>query len=178
MEAKSGKILLCTNFAFRCFNYANIFVNKYVFLYAQVPRVVSLDLSKRSIKGSMPANWFAENFSAMGASLSALHTIDMSDNKLEGMGLPRFATLETLTVLDLSENSLRGDLTALALPPSLVVLNLDYNYFKGPVEASWFTNLSNLTSLRLTGNRLNCEVPRKCWYVWVVVGLMLLCVFL
>jgi hypothetical protein len=115
----------------------------------------------------MPPHWFAENFAGMGASLSALHTIDMSDNKLEGMDLPHFATLETLTVLDLSENSLRGDLSALALPPSLVVLNLDYNYFKGPVEASWFMNMSNVTTLRLSGNRLNCDVPRKCWYVCV-----------
>ena len=30
-----------------------------------------------------------------------------------------------------SENSLRGDLHALKLPPSLKILNLDYNYFRG-----------------------------------------------
>jgi hypothetical protein len=130
-----------------------------------VPRVVSLDVSKRQLKGALPADWFtgSRHAASLGASLAALHSLDASGNHLEGADHPAFAALQSLTLLDLSENSLRGDVHALRLPPSVTALNLDYNYFKGPVAAAWFAGLPNLTSLRLTGNRLNCEVPRKCW---------------
>jgi len=55
-------------------------------------------------------------------------------------------------------------LHALALPPSIEVLNLDYNFFKGPIDPNWFSHLPNVTILRLSGNRLKCELPKKCWH--------------
>jgi hypothetical protein len=46
----------------------------------------------------------------------------------------------------------------------LEVLNLDSNYLKGPIDPSWFEGLPNITILRLSGNRLKCEIPRRCWH--------------
>jgi Leucine-rich repeat (LRR) protein len=78
--------------------------------------------------------------------------------------LPAFADLPELTALDLSENSFRGDISELSLPPTIKVLNLDYNHFRGPISPTWFSNLSNLTHLRLSGNKLGCGIPLKCWH--------------
>mmetsp|Transcript_14906 Transcript_14906/g.19328 ORF Transcript_14906/g.19328 Transcript_14906/m.19328 type:complete len:661 (+) Transcript_14906:1389-3371(+) len=129
----------------------------------ELHRAVSFVACNVKATGFVPQNWF-EPFPLIGTALVALHTINISQNMLEGAEFPAFSELPELTALDLSENSLRGDLSLLSLPPSLKVLNLDYNHFKGPIEPKWFENLNNLTHLRLSGNRLGCELPRKCWH--------------
>ena len=128
-----------------------------------LPRAVKLDASKCKIKGAVPPGWF-DVTEGLGPSLAALTTLYLNENNLEGNDHPDFAQLRNLTTLDLSENTFRGDLHALRLPRTLKVLNLDYNYFKGPVDPSFFEGLPNVVSLRLSGNKLKCEVPRRCWH--------------
>jgi hypothetical protein len=109
--------------------------------------------------------WFGDEPS-LGRALVHLKTVYLHDNKLDGDvgGLPNWSVLHSLVTLDLSGNTLRGRLDALRLPPTLKVLNLDQNYFKGPIDPLWFWGIPNVEILRLSGNRLKCAVPKRCWH--------------
>ena len=132
-----------------------------------VPRVVSLDISSCKAEGSFPTapEWF-QPWPSLGKALVFLRTVYLNDNKLEGRSdeLPNWSDLKGLVTLDLSNNRLQGRVDALKLPPSLKVLNLDYNYMKGPINPLWFWSIPKVKVLRLSGNRLKCSIPKRCWH--------------
>ena len=80
------------------------------------------------------------------------------------ISLFRSGSSNTRTVLDLSNNTLRGRVDNLKLPQAIKVLNLDCNYMKGPINPSWFWGIPNCEILRLSGNKLKCAVPKRCWH--------------
>jgi len=76
-----------------------------------------------------------------------------------GGGIPsRITELTHLSVLDLLSNYLAGTLPQ-ALPSSLLNLRLGYNFFTGPIPASWGGTMSNLGNLSVSNNRLRGTIP-------------------
>ena len=67
----------------------------------------------------------------------------------------RFAYLNKLEVIDISDNRLKGRLSMsdnLSLPNGLTYFDIDYNDFDGDIEWNIFQNLYNLTELHLNDN--------------------------
>ncbi|CAD5174229.1 phytosulfokine receptor 1-like [Musa acuminata AAA Group] len=104
-------------------------------------RVVGLDLSNKSLKGSI-----SDSF----AGLDQLRRLDLSVNSLQGVVPPQLLRLPLLEFIDLSMNQLEGEIPSNLSLPAIRVFNISYNYFTGhhPI----FAGLSNLTSLDLTAN--------------------------
>eukprot|EP00581_Thalassiosira_minuscula_P017724 CAMPEP_0183720730 /NCGR_PEP_ID=MMETSP0737-20130205/13260_1 /TAXON_ID=385413 /ORGANISM="Thalassiosira miniscula, Strain CCMP1093" /LENGTH=1706 /DNA_ID=CAMNT_0025950645 /DNA_START=265 /DNA_END=5385 /DNA_ORIENTATION=- len=136
-----------------------------------LPNLKVLNLSNNELSGSMPS--FAK--------LSKLQIVDFRGNSISGSLSPDFLLSATfLQHLDLSENEITGNLHSWIPPASLKYLNFSSNYLASsiPVELglnngvglefldlsnNWFTfefqesfyrNMENLTSLRLSHNRL------------------------
>ncbi|XP_028773177.1 receptor-like protein EIX1 [Neltuma alba] len=114
--------------------------------------VDALDLSYYSLEGNIPLN--------LGY-LSRLQTLYLEGNQLEG-GIPKSLALCNLTVLDLSDNSLSGQLDEFVASfdqcgsISLQNLDLSYNCFTGSVPN--FSRFSVLERLYLSDNQLNGTV--------------------
>jgi len=87
-----------------------------------------------------------------------LSYLDLQANSLEG-GIPsRINELTQLEILDLTHNQLMGPLPE-ALPPNLLILDLDSNLFSGSIPAEWGTTRSRLESLDLSTNALTGPLP-------------------
>ncbi|XP_028796719.1 receptor-like protein EIX2 [Neltuma alba] len=115
-------------------------------------RLQYLDLSFTNLTGNIPPN--------LGY-LSRLQTLRLKENQLEG-GIPKSLALCHLTELDLSQNSLSGQLDDFVASfnhcanTSLLILDLSYNRFTGSVPN--FSRFSLLEILSLSNNQLNGTV--------------------
>ncbi len=115
-------------------------------------RVTGLDLSSRSLTGSIP--W------ELG-SLSELTVLDLSGNSLTGEIPHELGRLGKLTNLNLGSNSLTGEIPhELGRLGKLTNLNLGSNSLTGEIPTQ-LGNLSNLRGLGLGRNSLTGEIPTQ-----------------
>ena len=114
-------------------------------------RVIALDLSQNRLMGQIPAEL---------GSLSALHTLDLSQNYYLAGPIPAtLGDLAALTTLNLSFNGLSGAIPIeLGNASALETLELDYNGLTGPIPAE-LGNLSDLQLLSLSANDLTGPIP-------------------
>ncbi|KAG9149327.1 hypothetical protein Leryth_003292 [Lithospermum erythrorhizon] len=105
-----------------------------------------LDLSSNHFSGSIPEELFE---------IQALEiALNLSSNGLTGIIPLQITSLRKLSVLDLSDNRLAGDLIALGGLENLVSLNVSYNNFTGYLPDNKL--FRQLTAIELTGNEGLC----------------------
>ncbi|XP_017628919.1 receptor-like protein EIX2 [Gossypium arboreum] len=113
-----------------------------------------LSLAQNKISGPIP--------SSIGE-MSYLKFFDVSKNQLTGQIPLSIGDLSSSEFFDVSENELNG-----TFPPcfgqlkSLETLGFGYNLFEGVVLETYFSNLTRLTALRASQNRLRFE-PNSSW---------------
>ena len=94
--------------------------------------------------------------------IKSLRVLDISHNSINGQ-IPAigFGNLINLVHLDLSTNSIYGQIPALGLGnlSNLVHLDLSWNSIEGQIPALGFGNLSNLVHLDLSMNFIYGQIP-------------------
>lgn len=111
-----------------------------------LPHLRVLDVSNNQLTGYIPD----------GLSDMPLVYLDLSDNKLQGPLPQSFENMKYLRFLSVSYNQLSGPL--INFPPSLEILYIDHNQFRG----SLFPSLSqlNLTYFNGEGNQFSIPIPQ------------------
>ncbi|KAG2280950.1 hypothetical protein Bca52824_052170 [Brassica carinata] len=111
--------------------------------------MVGIDLSDNLLHGEIPEALFRQK---------NIEYLNLSYNFLEGQ-LPRLEKLPRLKALDLSHNSLSGQVTGnVSTPPGLTLLNLSHNCFSGIVTEK--EGLGKFPGA-LVGNGALCGIFRK-----------------
>ena len=116
------------------------------------PRVITLDLPFRQLKGTIPDDL---------GSLTNLTDLSLGYNELSGEIPAELSNLTNLETLHLHYNQLSGEIPAeLGGLTNLTDLSLGHNELSGeiPVEMG---SLTNLLRLRLWGNQLSGEIPAE-----------------
>jgi len=143
--------------------------------------LVSLYLSENNLEGKIPKSvgnictletFVAEdnhlsgdldfiassNYSHCIGNLSSLQGLYLYNNEISGT-LPDLSILSSLSVLDLEDNKLIGEIPrSIGSLTELEGLSLSQNSFEGVVSESYFTNLSKLIGLYLSDNSLTVKV--------------------
>ena len=125
----------------------NIFNSSIPAELAQLSSLKSLELSNARVTGAIP------DLSVM----TSLEYVDLSTNQLTGT-ISSLANLSGLKRLHLNDNQLSGPLPSIAGLSLLEDFTAQNNQFTGQLPAT-LNQLSNLTVLSLTGNRLTGSVP-------------------
>ncbi|TYJ12130.1 hypothetical protein E1A91_A11G327400v1 [Gossypium mustelinum] len=113
-----------------------------------------LSLAQNKISGPIP--------SSIG-DLSSLKFFDISENQLNGQIPWSLGELSSLKLFDVSENQLNGTFPlCFGQLESLETLAFGYNLFEGVVLETYFSNLTRLTTLAASHNRLRFE-PNSSW---------------
>ncbi|XP_030510003.2 putative leucine-rich repeat receptor-like serine/threonine-protein kinase At2g24130 [Cannabis sativa] len=118
-------------------------------------RVVELDLSGKSLKGTISSSL---------SNLSSLNILDLSRNSFHGHIPRELGSLLELGQLSLSSNFLEGNIPfELGYLHKLVYLDLGTNQLKGQIPFSLFCNQSSnsLQYVDLSNNSLSGEIPLK-----------------
>ncbi len=93
--------------------------------------------------------------------LTALTTLDISDNRIRGSIPTQIGSLTALTSLDLSDNRFRGSIpTQIGSLTALTSLDLSDNKLTGTIPTQ-IGSLTALTSLDLSDNHLNGTIPTE-----------------
>ncbi|CAA0824297.1 disease resistance family protein / LRR family protein [Striga hermonthica] len=112
--------------------------------------LMSLDLSENQISGHLPHR-FGE--------FTSLRFLDLHENSLSGVIPNEVGKLVSLERLELDNNKLRGNLPeSIGKLVNLTELWIDNNTLEGVVTETHFAHLSNLRSLRASGNHLSLRV--------------------
>ncbi|KAL7599590.1 hypothetical protein Lser_V15G21944 [Lactuca serriola] len=110
-----------------------------------------LDISNTGINDFVPS-WFWESL------IPGIRYLNLSSNQIHGM-IPDLDFISgNQPIIDLSSNNFSGNLQL--FPPDSVTLRLNDNMFSGPI--SFLCNLTSLTHLDLSNNKLSGELP-NCW---------------
>ncbi|MBA0633623.1 hypothetical protein Godav_005403, partial [Gossypium davidsonii] len=113
-----------------------------------------LSLAQNKTSGPIP--------SSIGE-MSYLKFFDVSKNQLTGQIPLSIGDLSSLSFFDVSENQLNGTFPlCFGQLKSLETLGFGYNLFEGVVLETYFSNLTRLTTLRASQNRLRFE-PNSSW---------------
>ncbi|OVA02134.1 Protein kinase domain [Macleaya cordata] len=136
--------------------------------------ITSLDLSHRSLSGSIPheigflsqlrylnlsGNAFDGPLSSSIFELSQLKSLDISHNNFNGSFPPGLSKLKFLTVFNAYSNSFNGPLPhEVTRLPFLERLNLGGSFFDGSIPAS-YGSIPRLKYLHLSGNSLQGPIP-------------------
>nr|KJB45928.1 hypothetical protein B456_007G338700 [Gossypium raimondii] len=112
------------------------------------------DVSENQLNGQIP--------SSIGQ-LSSLEEFDVSENQLNGQIPLSIGELSSLKLFDVSENQLNGTFPlSFGRLESLETLDCGYNLLEGVVSETHFSNLTRLTTLAASHNRLRFE-PNLSW---------------
>ncbi|PPD70329.1 hypothetical protein GOBAR_DD32791 [Gossypium barbadense] len=112
------------------------------------------DVSKNQLNGQIPLSI---------GQLSSLKEFDVSENQLNGQIPLSIGQLSSLVVFDVSENQLNGTFPlSFGRLESLEILDCGYNLLEGVVSETHFSNLTRLTTLKASHNRLRFE-PNSSW---------------
>ncbi|XP_052479027.1 receptor-like protein EIX2 [Gossypium raimondii] len=107
--------------------------------------------------------------------LSSLKLFAVSKNQLNGQIPLSIGQLSSLEVFDVSENQLNGTFPlSFGRLESLEILDCGYNLLEGVVSETYFSNLTRLTTLKASHNRLRFE-PNSSWIPpfqcdWIELG--------
>ncbi|TYG96345.1 hypothetical protein ES288_A11G342900v1 [Gossypium darwinii] len=113
-----------------------------------------LDLSENQLNGQIPLSI---------GQLSSLEFFDVSKNQLNGQIPLSIGELSSLELFDVSENQLNGTFPlSIGELSSLKYLDFGYNLLEGVVLETHFSNLTRLTTLAASQNRLRFE-PNSSW---------------
>ncbi|TYI03418.1 hypothetical protein ES332_A11G338400v1 [Gossypium tomentosum] len=116
--------------------------------------VTYLDLSENQLNGQIPLSI---------GQLSSLELFDVSENQLNGQIPLSIGELSSLELFDVSENHLNGTFPlSIGELSSLKYLDFGYNLLEGVVLETHFSNLTRLTTLAASHNRLRFE-PNSSW---------------
>ncbi|KAK8329604.1 hypothetical protein V6Z12_A11G333600 [Gossypium hirsutum] len=116
--------------------------------------VTYLDLSENQLNGQIPLSI---------GQLSSLELFDVSENQLNGQIPLSIGELSSLELFDVSENQLNGTFPlSIGELSSLKYLDFGYNLLEGVVLETHFSNLTRLTTLAASHNRLRFE-PNSSW---------------
>ncbi|KAK5786967.1 hypothetical protein PVK06_041617 [Gossypium arboreum] len=116
--------------------------------------VTYLDLSENQLNGQIPLSI---------GQLSSLELFDISENQLNGQIPLSIGELSSLELFDVSENQLNGTFPlSIGELSSLKYLDFGYNLLEGVVLETHFSNLTRLTTLAASHNRLRFE-PNSSW---------------
>ncbi|PPS10241.1 hypothetical protein GOBAR_AA10388 [Gossypium barbadense] len=111
--------------------------------------VTYLDLSENQLNGQIPLSI---------GQLSSLELFDVSENQLNGQIPLSIGELSSLELFDVSENQLNGTFPlSIGELSSLKYLDFGYNLLEGVVLETHFSNLTRLTTLAASHNRLRFE---------------------
>ncbi|KAK4804609.1 hypothetical protein SAY86_004426 [Trapa natans] len=141
-------------------------------LFSDLPRMAVLSLSTNSLSGRIPDSiasvisleeLYLDGNSLSGpipsaiSNLTKMNRLELQSNQLTG-SLPNLTSLESLYLLDASNNRLSSEVPA-ALPPSLVELSLRENHLTGTIRASLGDSSRFLQVLDLSHNNLTGAIP-------------------
>ncbi|XP_031112254.1 receptor-like protein EIX2 [Ipomoea triloba] len=108
---------------------------------------------------SLGYNQLQGNISNSISNLTSLSFLELTGNNLTGKIPNQIGKLSKLQTLDLSGNKFYGSLPeSLGYLVSLTTLTISSNMLEGMVTESHFVNLTELTYLRASGNRLTLNV--------------------
>ncbi|KAB2006362.1 hypothetical protein ES319_D11G339400v1 [Gossypium barbadense] len=120
----------------------------------QLSSLEEFDVSENQLNGQIPLSI---------GELSSLKLFDVSKNQLSGQIPLSIGQLSSLEVLYVSENQLNGTFPlSFGRLESLETLNCGYNLLEGVVSETHFSNLTRLTTLAASHNRLRFE-PNSSW---------------
>ncbi|MFQ6635582.1 hypothetical protein Gotur_011211, partial [Gossypium turneri] len=120
----------------------------------QLSSLEEFDVSENKLNGQIPLSI---------GELSSLKWFDVSKNQLNGQIPLSIGQLSSLEVFDVSENQLNGTFPlSFGRLESLETLDCGYNLLEGVVSETHFSNLTRLTTLAASHNRLRFE-PYSSW---------------
>ncbi|OAY66104.1 Phytosulfokine receptor 1 [Ananas comosus] len=140
---------------------------------ALVKRVIGLDLSNKSLKGSVSSSLGdldqlkqlnLSNNSLNGSvpvelfHLPHLELLDLSMNMLSGL-IPAESNLPSIRLFNISANSFRGTHPIFAGSSNLSVYDVSSNSFSGPVDTGICNSSDSIQVLRFSANMLSGEFP-------------------
>ncbi|KAB2006343.1 hypothetical protein ES319_D11G338000v1 [Gossypium barbadense] len=112
------------------------------------------DVSENQLNGQIPLSI---------GQLSSLEEFNVSENRLNGQIPLSIGELSSLKLFDVSENQLNGTFPlSFGRLESLETLDCEYNLLEGVVSETHFSNLTRLTTLKASHNRLRFE-PNSSW---------------
>ncbi|OAY69016.1 Phytosulfokine receptor 1 [Ananas comosus] len=138
-----------------------------------VKRVIGLDLSNKSLKGSVSSSLGGldrlkqlnlSNNSLNGSvpvelfHLPHLELLDLSMNMLSGL-IPVVSNLPSIRLFNISANSFRGTHPIFAGSSNLSVYDVSSNSFSGPVNTGICNSSDSIQVLRFSANMLSGEFP-------------------
>ncbi|PPS10254.1 hypothetical protein GOBAR_AA10401 [Gossypium barbadense] len=120
--------------------------------------VTHLDLSDNKIEGGI-----SEILQSLSRCLDSLESLSMANNQLSGHLTDQLGQFKNISHLSLAQNKISGPIPlSIGELSSLKILDFGYNLLEGVVFETHFFNLTRLTTLMASHNRLRFE-PNSNW---------------